>query len=164
MEKYCVWGNCWGYIFKDDDITILILKTFNSVYKLDLFKSWGRKTIYWFSLLCVYFLWLKITLCASIVYGVVWLLFIEPSPILNIFWFPIRLLTCNILLGKLTPCPNGHGNDYICTHINDFKIVSDDPEIYFNNIAKVIFVKSHGPQSYYLGKNFTYHDEHDIWT
>ena len=59
--------------------------------------------------------------------------------------------------------PNGHGYDYICTHVDDFKIVSDDPEIYLNEILKVLFVKSHGPWVYYLGNNFTYHDEHGIW-
>ena len=41
----------------------------------------------------------------------------------------------------IIPFPNGHGYDYICTHVDDFKIFSDYPEIYLNDIAKVLFVK-----------------------
>ena len=64
----------------------------------------------------------------------------------------------------MLPCPNMHEYNYICTHVDDFKIVADSPEIYLNDISKVLFVKSHGSWSYYLGNNFTYHDTHDIWT
>ena len=64
----------------------------------------------------------------------------------------------------MIPCPNMHEYNYTCTHVDDFKIVADSPEIYVNDIAKVLSVKSHGSWLYYLGNNFTYHDTHDIWT
>ena len=53
------------------------------------------------------------------------------------------------------PCPSGNGYDYICTHVDDFKIIADHPEEYLRLISDVLFVKSHGQQDYYLGKNYT---------
>ena len=61
-------------------------------------------------------------------------------------------------------CPSGNGYDYICTHVDDFKIVADEPYHYLDLISKVLLVKSHGPQQYYLGNDYTYHPQHKIWT
>ena len=32
----------------------------------------------------------------------------------------------------LKPCPTGNGYDYICTHVDDFKIIADDPQAYLS--------------------------------
>ena len=42
-------------------------------------------------------------------------------------------------------CPNGNGYDYVCTHVDDFKIIADDPFQYLDCITAVLFVKTHGP-------------------
>ena len=64
----------------------------------------------------------------------------------------------------MIPCPTGNGYDYICTHLDDFKIVADDPHHYLAQISGALFVKSQGPRSYYLGNNYTYHPQHHVWT
>ena len=61
-------------------------------------------------------------------------------------------------------CPTGNGYDYICTHVDDFKIIADDPYSYLSMISDVLLVKTHGPRDYYLGNNYTYHPSHSIWT
>lgn len=60
--------------------------------------------------------------------------------------------------------PSGNRYNYICTHVDDFKIIADNPYSYLELISKVLVVKSHGPQQYYLGNNYTYHPQHSIWT
>ena len=45
----------------------------------------------------------------------------------------------------MIPCPTGNGYDYICTHVDDFKIVADDPHHYLAQISGALFVKSQGP-------------------
>ena len=55
--------------------------------------------------------------------------------------------------------PNEHGYDYTFTHVDDFKIFTEDFEMYLNNISKVLFVKSHGTQEYHLVNDFNRHDE-----
>ena len=56
------------------------------------------------------------------------------------------------------------GYDYICTHVDDFKIVAKNPTSWVDRIAAIFLVKEHGPRSYYLGNDYTYHDGQDIWT
>jgi len=62
------------------------------------------------------------------------------------------------------PCPSGNGYDYICTHVDDFKIIADHPEEYLRLISNVLFVKSHGQRDYYLGNNYHYHPQFYLWT
>ena len=60
-------------------------------------------------------------------------------------------------------CPSGNGYDYICTHMDDFKIAADDPYHYLEIIFTVLLVKSHSLQQYYLGNNYTFHPQHRMW-
>ena len=61
-------------------------------------------------------------------------------------------------------CPTGNGYDYICTHVDDFKVVADDPEMYIDRIESALFVKEHGPPNYYLGNDYQFHDSHGVCT
>ena len=54
--------------------------------------------------------------------------------------------------------------DYICTHVDDFKIVAKDPQMWVDRITTVFLVKEHGPRHYYLGNDYTYHDGQETWT
>ena len=56
------------------------------------------------------------------------------------------------------------GYDYICTHVDDFKVVAKDPTKWVDRIASVFLVKEYGPRKYYLGNDYTYHDTEDMWT
>ena len=56
------------------------------------------------------------------------------------------------------------GFDYICTHVDDFKVVAKDPMMWIDRIAAAFLVKEHGPRNYYLGNDYTYHDGQDVWT
>ena len=56
------------------------------------------------------------------------------------------------------------GYDYICTHVDDFKVVAKDPMIWIDRIAGAFLIKEHGPRKYYLGNDYTYHTGQDIWT
>lgn len=56
------------------------------------------------------------------------------------------------------------GYDYICTHVDDFKVVAKNPTMWIDRIASIFLVKEHGPRNYYLGNDYTYHDGQDIWT
>ena len=56
------------------------------------------------------------------------------------------------------------GYDYICTHVDDFKIVAKDPNFWIEKIASNFLIKAHGPRQYYLGNDYKYHDNDDIWT
>ena len=51
--------------------------------------------------------------------------------------------------------------DYICTHIDDFKVVEKDPQMWVDRIATVFLVKEHGPRNCYLSNDYTYHDDQD---
>ena len=64
----------------------------------------------------------------------------------------------------MIPCPSGNGYDFICTHVDDFKIVADNPYHYLTLISSALFVKSHGPREYYLGNDYTHHPQHHVWT
>ena len=56
------------------------------------------------------------------------------------------------------------GYDYICTHVDDFKVVAHDAGMWINRIASTFLIKSHGPRNYYLGCDYKYHDGEDMWT
>ena len=59
-------------------------------------------------------------------------------------------------------CDKIKGWDYICIHVDDFKIVAKDPTIWINRIASIFLNKEHGLHSYYLGNDYTYHDRQDM--
>ena len=41
----------------------------------------------------------------------------------------------------MIPCPSGNGYDFICTHVDDFKIVADDPyHIIISHSFPVLFL------------------------
>ncbi len=56
------------------------------------------------------------------------------------------------------------GYDYICTHVDDFKVIGKNPMMWIDRIAGAFLIKEHGPRNYYLGNDYTYHDGEDIWT
>ena len=56
------------------------------------------------------------------------------------------------------------GYDYICTHVDDFKVVAKNPNMWVDRTASVFLVKEHGPHNYYLGNDYTYHDTEDMCT
>ena len=56
------------------------------------------------------------------------------------------------------------GYDYVCTHVDDFKIVAHDADKWLHTISHTFLVKSQGPRSYYLGNDYTYHEGLDVWT
>ena len=55
------------------------------------------------------------------------------------------------------------GYDYICTHVDDFKIVARDPERWKSHISAVFLLKSIGPPSYYLGNDYNFSAEENAW-
>ena len=46
------------------------------------------------------------------------------------------------------------GYDYICTHVDDFKIVAHDPHHWMVKLQEQYHIKDIGPPSYYLGNNY----------
>ena len=54
------------------------------------------------------------------------------------------------------------GYDYICTHVDDFKVVARDAQYWMDKIADVLYLKEQGPREYYLGCDYKYHDGQDI--
>jgi hypothetical protein len=56
------------------------------------------------------------------------------------------------------------GYDYICTHVDDFKIVAKDPERWMEMVKGTFLVKESGERDYYLGNNYVYHKAQDLWT
>jgi hypothetical protein len=55
------------------------------------------------------------------------------------------------------------GYDYICTHVDDFKIVARDPERWKSHISAAFLLKSVGPPSYYLGNDYNFSVEENAW-
>ena len=53
--------------------------------------------------------------------------------------------------------------DYICTHVDDFKIVARDPYHWLTQISGVFLLKSTGPPSYYLGNNYVWSTSENAW-
>ena len=56
------------------------------------------------------------------------------------------------------------GYNYICTHADGFNFVAKDLGMWIDCISSTFFIKEPGPRSYYLGNDYTYHEEHDMWT
>jgi hypothetical protein len=55
------------------------------------------------------------------------------------------------------------GYDYICTHVDDFKIVARVPNRWMEQISAVFLLKSVGPPSYYLGNDYNWSEENSAW-
>ena len=55
------------------------------------------------------------------------------------------------------------GYDYICTHVDDFKIVAKDPERWKSLISAAFLLKSIGPPAYYLGNDYNFSVEENAW-
>ena len=53
---------------------------------------------------------------------------------------------------------NEDGFDYICTHVDDFKVVAKDAGMWIDRIVGAFLVKFHGPHNYYLGNDYNFHD------
>ena len=51
---------------------------------------------------------------------------------------------------------DGDGYDYICTHVDDFKIVARDPNRWMTLIEGAFLIKSKGPPDYYLGNDYRF--------
>jgi Reverse transcriptase (RNA-dependent DNA polymerase) len=57
----------------------------------------------------------------------------------------------------------GDGYDYICTHVDDFKIVARDPDRWKSHISAAFLLKSIGPPSYYLGNDYNFSTDEGAW-
>ena len=55
------------------------------------------------------------------------------------------------------------GYDYICTHVDDFKIDARDPDHWLTQISGVFLLKSTDPRSYYLGINYMWSTSENAW-
>ncbi|KAI2492903.1 Reverse transcriptase (RNA-dependent DNA polymerase) [Fragilaria crotonensis] len=55
------------------------------------------------------------------------------------------------------------GYDYICTHVDDFKIVAKDPNRWQEQISAAFLLKSIGPPTYYLGNDYNFSDDEQAW-
>ena len=64
----------------------------------------------------------------------------------------------------LRPRSSMDGYDYICTHVDDFKIVAKDPFHWMEKIKTNFLVKSAGEPDYYLGNHYRYEKDEGIWT
>ena len=47
------------------------------------------------------------------------------------------------------------GYDYICTHVDEFKLVARDPERWINMIKGTFVLKNANEPDYYLGNGYT---------
>ena len=56
------------------------------------------------------------------------------------------------------------GFNFIYTHVDDFKVVAKDPDIWIEYIVSVFLIKEHDPQQYYLCNNCRDHGDQDMWT
>ena len=63
----------------------------------------------------------------------------------------------------MRPREERDGYDYICTHVDDFKIVARDPERWKSHISAAFLLKSIGPPSYYLGNDYNFSNEENAW-
>ncbi|CAJ1970455.1 unnamed protein product [Cylindrotheca closterium] len=55
------------------------------------------------------------------------------------------------------------GYDYLCTHMNDFKVVAKDPQRWVNAIAGAFQLKCFGKPDYYLGMDHNFDEETKCW-
>jgi hypothetical protein len=60
-------------------------------------------------------------------------------------------------------CEERNGYDYICTHVDDFKVVAKKPERWVDEISAVFLLKSVGPPSYYLGNDYIWSVDNHAW-
>ena len=58
---------------------------------------------------------------------------------------------------------DNEGYDYICTHVDDFKVCAKDPKRWINAIANVFLLKSSGPPDYYLGNDYGWTPTDSKW-
>jgi hypothetical protein len=56
------------------------------------------------------------------------------------------------------------GYDYICTHVDDFKIIAKHLEHWGDMVKGTFLIKESGEPNYYLGNNYEYHTKQDLWT
>ena len=49
------------------------------------------------------------------------------------------------------------GYDYMYTHVDDFKVIAKDLDIWIERIASIFLIKEYGPRKYYLGNDYKYH-------
>lgn len=56
------------------------------------------------------------------------------------------------------------GYDYICTHIDDFKIVAKSLEHWLDLIKVIFLVKQSVPPEYSLGNDYQYEENEGLWT
>ena len=56
------------------------------------------------------------------------------------------------------------GYDYICTHVDDFKIIARNPGHWMSQIKDKFLVKSAGDPDYYLGNQYRFEEKEGIWT
>ena len=55
------------------------------------------------------------------------------------------------------------GYDYLCTHVDDFKIVARQPDRWKERISAAFLLKSIGPPSYYLGNDYNFSAVENAW-
>jgi hypothetical protein len=57
------------------------------------------------------------------------------------------------------------GYDYICTHVDDFKVAARDPDIWIQQISSVFTLKTAEDPDYYLGLNYNRSTDEDqsVW-
>ena len=63
----------------------------------------------------------------------------------------------------IRPREEHDGYDYICNHVDDFKIVARDPERWKSHISVEFLLKSIGPPSYYLGNVYNFSTDENAW-
>ena len=56
------------------------------------------------------------------------------------------------------------GYYYMCTHVDDFKVVAKNPLIWIDRIESMFLIKEHDPRNYYLRNDYTYHSGKNMWT
>jgi hypothetical protein len=55
------------------------------------------------------------------------------------------------------------GYDYICTHVDDFKIVARDAERWKTHISGAFLLKTIGPPTYHLGNDYNDSETENTW-
>ena len=53
---------------------------------------------------------------------------------------------------------------FLCTHVNNFKIVAKSPEHWLHLIKDRFLVKQSGPPEYYLGNDYRFEEQDQLWT
>lgn len=55
------------------------------------------------------------------------------------------------------------GYDYLCTHVDGFKILAKDPSVWMNVIKERFLARRCPVLIYYLGNNFRFETEENLW-